>query len=187
MKKRVRINLIILLLACVVMPFYGCEEDENEPPSNPTPTEENPTLERGGTISADVNGEFIDHSKVLVHLYGLSSSISITGYDTSAVDTTKRLKVSLPMEPATGTFAHTDPFFSVSYEVVTGNSENGYYFNRDRETEINVMTYDSIGFSADTTFYRVEGTFSLSGKRQNSSDSITVENGEFDLIYGLWF
>ncbi|HKL03215.1 MAG TPA: hypothetical protein VJ911_06045 [Cryomorphaceae bacterium] len=187
MKKRLRFNLIALLLACVVMPFYGCEEDENEPPSNPTPTEENPTLATNGVISAEVDGQAVDYQSVLIPIYGLSGTFAIIGIDTLTENITNRLRVVLPLEPTTGSFDHTDPGFNVDYEVIVGNAESGYLFNRDKESEINVMTYDSIGFSADTTFYKVEGTFSTSGKRQMSSDSVNIENGEFELVYGIWF
>ncbi|MCA1763864.1 MAG: hypothetical protein ABR574_10885 [Cryomorphaceae bacterium] len=187
MKKYLRFNLIILLLAGVVMPFYGCEEDENEPPSNPTPTEETPTLETSGTISAEVDGDMINYEEVLIPIYGLSGTFGIIGIDTFTENYTKRLRVVFPLEPTTGTFDHTDSGFNVDYEVIAGNAESGYLFNRDKESEINVITYDSIGFSADTTFYKVEGTFSTSGKRQMSSDSVNIENGEFELVYGIWF
>lgn len=187
MKKFLRLNLPVFLLACLAIPFYGCEEDDNEPPSSTPPAGENTNLETSGTISAEVDGQLANYQEVLVPIYGLSGTFAIIGIDTLTENTTNRLRVVMPLEPTTGTFDHTDPGFNVDYEVIIGNSENGYLFNRDKESEINVTTYDSIGFSADTTFYRVEGTFSTSGKRQMSSDSVNIENGEFELIYGIWF
>ena len=187
MKKSINTKLFTFVFACLLFPLFGCEKDNDSKPAVSTkPVEENQVFDQSGNISAVINGEFIDHSKVWVNRYRISRSLTITGYDTSAVDTTNELRISLPMDPTSGTFSHSDPYFGIAYEVVTGDSDNGYYYNRDMQSEINV-TYDSIGFSADTTFYKVVGTFSLSGKHEIFNDSITIENGEFDLIYGMWF
>lgn len=173
-------TLILLAGLC------SCSDDDSDPDHNPPPTGENPSVEVAGTVSAVVDGIQVYYPEVRVVVYGLSGTAGFIALDTVPENRTNVINMNVPLTPVTGDFDHTDPGFNVSYEVILGNAESGYTFNRERESSISILAYDSVGVSGDTTFYNVRGNFELSGMPQMSSDSVNVEDGEFDFTYKWW-
>ncbi|AWW30174.1 hypothetical protein DN752_08585 [Echinicola strongylocentroti] len=158
----------------------ACSNDDVEP-------EKQNALEVSGSISGVVNGKEVNYPEVKVVLYGGSNTVGIVGSDQVHEDTTNQVRVVVPLEPTTGTFDHSDNGFDVNYEVITFNNENGYGFNREKTSQIDVTDYKEIGTKLDTTFYRVKGTFERYGMRNMNSETINIQNGEFDFVYGIWF
>ncbi len=183
MKKRLNFKLFTIVFACILFPLFGCEEDDSQPASSTTPTEENQAMKVGGTISAVVNGELINYPDVQIEIYWLSNMVGIIGIDSVNQETTNQLKVAFPMAPTTGTFISGDPGFLAEYQVITDNNEFGYLYNSGKVSEINLQKHELIGASGDSTFYHVEATFSLSGKYIITGDSVDIDNGVVDFVF----
>jgi len=187
---KINIKTAAIVLGCMLLPFSSCKEDDDVKPASKQ-TNENPTagnnLEVGGSISATVNGEFLNVPDASIRMYGGGNTVAIIGPNKVHEDTTTFVSIYVPLDPTTGTFDHSDRGFNVSYEVRTFNNETGTAYSKDKVSEINITAYDSIGSIVDTTFYKVKGTFEFSAKHWANSDYVDVKNGTFDFIYKIWW
>ena len=185
-----KINLFNLLLCAIIISFSSCEEDDTKPANNSTSTNtgaNNNNLNVGGSMSAIVNGEVVETNNAAVNVFGGGNTVSVTAVNKVHEDTTVKVKIYVPLDSITGTYSHSDPGFNFSYEVVTFNNESGYTYTRNKESEISITSYDSIGAIADTVYYRVVGNFEFNSKYWANGDSVDVRDGEFDFKYRIWW
>jgi|SRR5690554_332453 len=190
MKKKMNTKLMPIVFACMLFPLIGCDKDDSKPttPDSKTPPiGERDPMEVGGAISAVVNGKMVHYPDQLVEVHELDHMVGLTGI-VSEQDATHKLKVIVPLESMTGTHG-TDSWydFYVNYEVIPHNGDDSYFYNKNREYEITVDSYEDIKTVGDTTYYRVMGTFTFSGRRASSTETVNVENGTFDMTYKYWY
>lgn len=188
---KINIKIAGIILGCMLLSFISCQDDEGVNPES-DPTNENPVedinLVVGGAVSATVNGKSLDVPEATIRMYGGANTVAIIGPNKVHEDTTTFVSLYVPLDPMTGTFNHSDRGFNVNYEVRTFTSETGFTYNQDKVSEINVATYDSIGSVADTTFYKVTGTFEFNVFNDwTKSKSVEVKDGAFDFIYKIWW
>jgi len=185
-----KINLFNVLICAIIISLSSCEEDDTKPANNSTSTNtgaNNNNLNVGGSMSAIVNGEVVETNNAAVNVFGGGNTVSVTAVNTVHEDTTVKISIYVPLDSITGMYSHSDPGFNFSYEVVTFNNESGYTYSKDKNSEINVISYDSIGAIDDTVFYNVVGTFEFSSKYWANGDSVDVRDGEFDFNYRIWW
>lgn len=187
---RLNIKLIPIVFACLLFPLTGCDKDDDKPAAtgtNTPPTQERDPMEVGGTMSAEVNGKMVHYPDHLVEVHDLDFMVGLTGI-VSEQDATHKLKVIVPLDSITGTHG-PDGWndFYVNYEVIPNNGDDSYFYNKNKDYEITVDSYEGIKTVGDTTYYRVMGTFSFSGRRASSTETVNVENGSFDMTYKYWY
>jgi|SRR5690554_4471555 len=184
MKKSINTKFFTFVFACLLFPLFGCEKDDDSTPEPKMPQGPvwNP-MEEGGALSGNVNGQMTVYPDIEIRLYPLDEQVGIIGIDTVQNDV-HRMRIIVPRDSVTGAYESGDPGFYADYEIIPGLDEDeSYKLNQDKESEINIESYELVKTSGETNFYRVRGTFSLSGRRSLSTEVVDVQNGVFDFTY----
>lgn len=172
-----RQTYFLALLMTSSLFLFSCSKDDDPQPKDNIP------LEVGGTMMAVVNGETVNYTDVRIGVYGLSNTVGIMGHQQVEEHRRDRVRVVIPLEPTTGTFNYNESPFQINYEAIMGSSEGGVGFNRDATGQINVLEYKLIGTSGGENYYRVKGRFERFGMHNFNSETVNIENGEFDFVY----
>src|SRR5690554_743453 len=194
MKKKLNVKVVSLVLSCLILSLSSCEEDDTKPVNNTTNNQkQHGNFKVGGSISAEVDGEYINYSNTLVDMYGLALEQGrIVGVDSSNMDTTYKLNVIVSLRKSvTGTFDHDNlKGIDIQYHELVNSSNKLYNFKSDKKYQINISKHELIGKRNDTTFYNIAGTFNFEGEifeyKENYYKAVVIEYGAFEYTAYYW-